>query len=244
MLIVSPSYKRSTDVKVRHWFPDAVLAVHEFEVDEYEKNQGGKIMVLPDSTRGNMAKVRQFILDQAGDDEWVVMMDDDVEEFGDFGKAEGKGNWMPYDAERFVEFLEVGCNMAEELGTNLWGVNVSFDPRFFREYTPFAFSSPVLGTFCVQKKTKGINYDMRLGLKEDYDLFLQHLHRSHKVLRFNRYYYKAGHLDVAGGCATYRNMAEEKKQAEIFTKKWGSKVIKWTPERSTNPRLYAPIPGV
>ena len=39
-------------------------------------------------------------------------------------------------------------------------------------------------------------------------------------------------------------MAEEKKQAEIFTKKWGSSVIKWTPERSTNPQLYAPIPGV
>ena len=244
MLIVSPSYKRADDVKIRGWFFDITLAVHEFEAEEYKEKQGGNLMILPDSTRGNMAKVRQYILDQAGEDEWVVMMDDDVEEFGYFGKAEQKENWMPYDRDEFLDFLNMGCNLAEEVGTNLWGVNVSFDPRFYREYTPIALSSPVLGTFCVQKKTKGISYDMRLGLKEDYDIFLQHLHKFHKVLRINRNYYRAAHLTVAGGCGVYRNMDQEKKQAEIFTKKWGTKVIKWTPERSTNPRLYPPIPGV
>ena len=137
MLIVSPSYKRADDVKIRNWFFDITLAVHEFEAEEYKEKQGGNLMILPDFTRGNMAKVRQYILDQAGKDEWVVM-----------------------------------------------------------------------------------------------------------ILRINRNYYKAAHLTVKGGCGVYRNLAEEKKQAEIFTKKWGSKVIKWAPERSTNPRLYPPIPGV
>jgi hypothetical protein len=244
MLIVSPSYKRADDVKIRGWFFDITLAVHAFEADEYKEKQGGNIMVLPDSTRGNMALVRQFILDQAGPDEWVVMMDDDIIEFGYFGKATNQDNWVKYDRDQLLEFLEHSCNLAEELNTNLWGVNVSFDPRFYREYTPISFCSPVLGTFCVQRKTKGIQYDARLGLKEDYDIFLQYLNRFHKVLRLNRYYYKAAHLTVKGGCGAYRVMAEEKKQAEIMTKKWGKSVIKWTPERSTNPRINAPIPGV
>ena len=244
MLIVSPSYKRADDVKVRQWFFDITLAVHEFEADEYKDKQGGEIMILPDSTRGSMAKVRQYILEQAGPDEWVAMIDDDVTEFGYFGKATGEDNWVKYDRDDVLQFMWHSNDLAEELGTNLWGVNVSFDPRFYREYTPISLSSPVLGTFCVQKRTPGINYDLRLGLKEDYDIFLQYLHRFHKVLRFNRYYYKAGHLDVAGGCGAYRVMAEEKKQAEILTKKWGKSVIKWTPERSTNPRIHSPIPGV
>jgi hypothetical protein len=244
MLIVSPSYKRAHDVKIRQWFFDITLAVHNFESNEYREKQGGNIMVLPDSARGNMALVRQAILDQAGADEWVCMMDDDIIEFGYFGKATQQENWMAYDRDEFLDFLDSGCRMAEEVGTNLWGVNVSFDPRFYREYTPISLSSPVLGTFCVQKVTKGIQYDARLGLKEDYDMFLQHLNRSHKVLRLNRYYYKAAHLTVSGGCGAYRVMEEEKKQAEIFTKKWGKGIIKWNPDRSTNPRINSPIAGV
>ena len=244
MLIVSPTYKRANDVKIRTWLPDVTLAVHEFEADEYIEAQGGNIMILPDDTRGNMAKVRQAILDQVGTGDWVAMMDDDIEEFGYFGKAIGMGNHEAYDEQQFTQFMDKGLGMAEEVGATLWGVNVSFDPRFYREYTPISFTSPVLGTFCVQKKVKGIQYDARLGLKEDYDIFLQHLNRTHKVLRFNTHYDIAAHLTVSGGCGTYRVMDEEAKQMAILQKKWGKHIIKSNLPKSTNPRIKSPVPGI
>jgi len=244
MLIVSPSYKRANDVKIKTWLPDVTLAVHEFEVAEYKKTYGDNILVLPDETRGNMAKVRQAILDSVPSGEWVCMMDDDIQEVGYFGKSIGLGNHETYDTEQFMEFMDKGTMMAEEVGTTLWGINVSYDPRFYREYTPLSFSSPVLGTFCVQKKVKGIQYDARLGLKEDYDIFLQHLHRNHKVLRFNSHYYIAGHLTVQGGCGAYRVMEEEEKQMGILQKKWGKGVVRSNLPKSTNPRIKSPVAGV
>jgi len=244
MLRVSPTYKRANDVKVREWLPDVTLAVHEFEVEEYRKYNGDNILVLPDSTRGNMAKVRQYILDQVEDGDWVMMVDDDVEQFGYFGSATNEGNFKVYDQEQFEEFVQIAQNLCEEAGATMWGVNVSYDPRFYREYTPISLSSPVLGTFCVQQKVKGIQYDARLGLKEDYDIYLQHLRHAHKVLRLNRYWYKAGHLTDAGGCGSYRVYAEESKQMEILQKKWGKHIVKSNLPKSTNPKINSPIAGV
>jgi hypothetical protein len=242
--IVSPSYKRAGDVKIRKWLPNVVLAVHEFEADSYKEKEGGQIMVLPDTARGNMAKVRQAILDQIPMGEWVVMMDDDVEQFGYFGSATGLDTFIVYDADEFYQFIDKGTIMAEEVGTTMWGVNVSTDPRFYREYTPLSFSSPVLGPFCVQKRIKGVQYDARLGLKEDYDMFLQHLRLSHRVLRINSHWYRAAHLTLEGGCASYRVIEEEKKQMEIFQRKWGKNIVKSNLPKSTNPKINSPIAGV
>lgn len=243
MLIVSPSYKRAGKVKVREWMPDIVLAVHEFEVDEYREKSGGDLLVLPDSARGNMARVRNAILDAAAPGEWVAMLDDDVSEVGFIGKPEGKDSAVPYDLPRVHDLFEVGCVMADDLGTGLWGLNVQADPKFYREYTPFAFTSPVLGPFCVQRAGV-LRYDERLSLNEDYDLFLQALNRWRRVLRFNRLYYRADHLTLAGGCAAYRVMAEEKEQADLMVRKWGPQVVRYDFKRSTNPILHAPIKGV
>jgi hypothetical protein len=39
-------------------------------------------------------------------------------------------------------------------------------------------------------------------------------------------------------------MEEEKRQAEIMTKKWGKSVVKYNLEKTTNPRINSPIAGV
>jgi hypothetical protein len=244
MLIVSPTYKRAGEVKIRKWNPEVILAVHEFEVETYREREGGEIMVLPDSTRGNMAKVRQAILEQVDLGEWVAMVDDDVEAFGYFGSAIGLDTHINYDLLEFNEFMLKGTIMAEEIGATMWGVNVSTDPRFYREYTPISTTSPVLGTFCVQKRIKGVQYDARLGLKEDYDMYLQHLRISHRVLRLNSHWYRAGHLTDSGGCGSYRVIEEETKQMKIMQKKWGSHVVKSNLPKSTNPKIVSPIKGI
>lgn len=243
MKVVSPSYKRAGAVEVRKWNPNAILAVHKFEADEYRAKEGGELLVLSDDSRGNMAKVRNEILEAMPFDEWFVQMDDDVTEVGYFGRATDDDNHVRYSLGEFEWMLELGSMMADEVGTALWGFNVTYDPRFYREYSPLSFQNPVLGTFCVMKRTTGIDYDERLSLNEDYDIFLQYLKRFRRVLRFDRNYYIAGHLTQDGGCSAYRVIDEERRQAGILERKWGKDIVKFKLERSTNPRIISPIPG-
>lgn len=59
-----------------------IIAVHEFEAEEYKRAYpDNELMVLPDLTRGNMARVRNYIRDHC-DTRYLVMIDDDVEEIG------------------------------------------------------------------------------------------------------------------------------------------------------------------
>lgn len=243
MLVVSPSYRRAGKVKVRRWWPEVTLAVHEFEAAEYREKEGGNLLVLPDSVRGNMARVRNALLDAAAPGEWVVMLDDDVTDISYAGKPEGKDASVALNLDDVMNLLDVGCTMADDMGTGLWGLNVQADPKFYREYTPFSFSSPVLGPFCVQRAGE-LRYDERLSLNEDYDLFLQALRKWRRVLRFNRFHYHADHLTLAGGCAAYRVVAAEKDQAKVMQRKWGEAVVRFDFKRSTNPVLHAPVRGI
>jgi hypothetical protein len=243
--IISPTYKRAGKVKAVDVFHDKlILAVHEFEVDEYRKAYpNNEIMVLPDETKGNMAKVRNYIRDNCNS-RYLVMIDDDVEEIGYHENLRRN----PIGLVAIMEFLENGFQIAEDVGTILWGINLQADPKFYREYSPFSFLSPVLGPFSCHiindNVLKEIRYDERLGLNEDYDFALQVLHKYHKIYRNNKYYYIAGHLTETGGCGSYRVLTEEIKQSEIMIKKWGNKVVSYNFKKTTNPRVRVPLKGI
>jgi len=241
MLIVSPSYNRAGNVLSRKWFPDLVLAVNESQLSQYEDREGGSLIGVPDKYRGNMSKIRNHILEQVDPDEWVIQMDDDIHQF--MRLIPGSKPKVLNSAE-FLKFVDQNCMIADDLCTQLWGVNVQADPKFYREYTPFSLTSPVLATFCAMKPSSGIRYDARLFLNEDYDLFLQYLKKFRKVWRNNQYAYRAEHIDFAGGLKDVRSLHEERKQADLMIRKWGSKIVRYNLDRSPNPRLYTPIPGV
>ena len=65
MKIFIPSYQRAGDVKTRETLGGGILAVHEFEAKKYEEKDGGEILVIRDDLKGNIAKVRNFILENA-----------------------------------------------------------------------------------------------------------------------------------------------------------------------------------
>ena len=76
MKIISPSYKRAKTVKTHKLIENINYAVHEFEADEYRK-EGFEVIVLPDSTRGNIPNVRNWLLDQNIRNE-ILFIDDDI----------------------------------------------------------------------------------------------------------------------------------------------------------------------
>ncbi len=240
VLIYSPSYKRAGDVKIREWFKSVILVVHEFEADEYREKEGGKILVVPDSLRGNIASVRNFILEEGfRQSDWVVMMDDDNRNLVYF--EDGRRHTM--NEKQALDFMVNGFVMCEEIGFRLWGLNLLDDNKAYREYSPFSMVSPILGPFSGHIKNP-IRYDERLPLKEDYDLALQHLNEYRGILRFNKYAYNVGHIEGSGGVTAYRTKGEEYRQAMVLQGKWGKKIVKYDIERSINPILRVPIGGI
>lgn len=240
--IVSPSYKRAGNVNsIAIFGEDLCLAVHEFEAESYRQAYpDNPILVLPDETRKNMGKVRNYIKDHC-DARYLLMVDDDIRKISYY---EGREK-TPKPVKKIEELIRVGFQMAEDLGTVLWGINIQTDPKFYRQNAPFSMLSAVLGPFCGHLCTdSSLRYDERLGLNEDYDYFLQVIQKYHKVLRLNKYHYFAGHLTDKGGCGAYRMLAEEKKQAAIMQQKWGHKIVKYNFKRSTNPQIHVPLKGI
>lgn len=236
--ICVPSYRRAKNCIAAKWLKRAVIFCHDFEEHEYRRANQNGVCAIPDRLAGKgMAVIRNAILDRVNED--VLMVDDDVEGIQRF--EGGTARRVLSEAEVYG-FIEDGFRMAKEARTVLWGVNVNEAKKFYRQYTPFSFSSIVLGTWFGVRKT-ALRFDPRLGLKEDYDFCVQVLNKYRRILRFNKYHYLAGHLDQEGGCSRYRSMGEEEKQLKILVGKWGREIVRYElPD--TNPVIRVPIPGV
>ena len=91
MKIYSPSYKRADGVKTHLIIPEVIYCVHEFEADQYRAKKL-KIEVMPDELRGNLARVRNYILDNYIKREGV-MIDDDIHD------AFTRGEYVEKDKE-------------------------------------------------------------------------------------------------------------------------------------------------
>lgn len=228
--VCCPSYKRPI-VKTLKYLPFCKVYVDSSEYDEYSKaNPGAEIIECENGIQGNVARVRNYILTKEFENgaDAVCLVDDDLK--GIFKYQVNKETNYGYEKrllnkEEFLDFLERYTILCEELGFKLWGVNCNGDALSYRHYTPFSFTSIILGPFCVHLKNE-IRYDEQLPLKEDYDLAIQHLNKYRGILRINSFHYICEQSTNKGGCATIRNIKREKEQFELLQKKWGNKIVK------------------
>jgi hypothetical protein len=106
---------------------------------------------------------------------------------------------------------------------------LNFDKQAYREYSPFSFTSVILGPFMVHLK-HDLRFDERFPTKDDYDFSIQVLNKYRRILRFNKYFYvckMAGSgSGQVGGHAHIRNVHNEMAQVIGLQKKWGSKIVK------------------
>ena len=221
------------------------MLVSEDEREAYEKQDwpdGWEVVAIPPEEDGNIAKARNAILNRYQGRE-IVMADDDYQYLGMWLR----GEQIRLDHERVEEMLATGFQMARDVGTPIWGINVQVDRRFYREHAPFAFLSVVLGTFMGvlgDLLPADLRFDEDLWLKEDYDFSLKVLHRFHRTFRLSRYHYMVDHHSLPGGAVTTRNMAEEERQNRKLEARWGSSVVKVQLHRSPNPIIKVPLRGI
>jgi hypothetical protein len=227
-----PSYRRPK-VKTLAYLPFTKVWVSEDEFDDYVKANPGfekNIIKCPREKQGNVSRIRNWILDnELKENDVVVIIDDDLEGIYSFEKNP-KNNFgyekKLIDASVFLLFIEKYTIMTEELGFKMWGVNCNGDAMSYRHYSPFSTLSIVLGPFSAYLSGSEPRYDEKLPLKEDYDMFIQHMSKYRGVLRVNGVHYMAKQSEQAGGCATYRNYERERQQLIALRKKWGSDIVK------------------
>lgn len=239
--VVVASWKRAGAVVTDRIVRNAKIIVPESQAEEYREKQelrnGAELVVCPDEADGNICRKRNWALDQYPG--WVVILDDDVEYIG---LIQG-GKRRPMDLDEVDQMLTDGFEMCEDLGTVMWGINQQIDPRFYREYTPFSFLSPILGpihAFC----SVDLRYDEAFWSKEDYDIWLRVIQKYRVTLRFNRYVYQADHGDIPGGVVSQRTRESEEEKLNLLVKRYGPEVVKYNLKRSINPKVTVPIKGV
>lgn len=224
--VCCPSYKRPV-VKTLEYLPACRVYVDPAEAAAYRAaNPRATIVECASGIQGNISRVRNHILDcefSAGADA-VVIIDDDMTGMFYF---EGAKQRHPLPNSEFEAFIAKYSIMAADIGAKLWGVNVNEDPQCYRESGPFSTLSFIGGPFGCFLRGNTCRYDERLPLKEDYDMTLQQLNRYRVVLRINKYYYIVKQSEQTGGCAAYRNLAEEKLQLELLRRKWGPQIVRY-----------------
>lgn len=246
MKIFAPSFKRSDGVKTHKIIPDIVYCVAEFEAQKYI-DKGYNVMTMPDEVQGNIARVRNWMLENCIKDKGVIV-DDDLEGIKRWTIIAGKPLVVDVDID---EFVESGFILCEEIGAHLWGVNILGDKGSFREYSPFSLTNPLSGAFMGFLNNK-LRFDERIPLKEDYDYSVQNFNYYRKVLRFNHTHLIKKDHGNRGGCADMRTVNVEMEQMEIFQKKWGNKIVKLDPNSQgkktrkydINPVIFNPIKGI
>lgn len=256
--VCCPSYKRPI-VKTLKYLPFCKVYVDGSEYEDYKKeNPKANIVQCDDGVQGNVARVRNYILDKefSNGADAVCIVDDDLSGVYWFD-VDKKTNYgyirKPIDADCFLDFLEQYSEMCFDMGFRLWGVNCNSDAMSYKHYTPFSMSSIILGPFCCHLKND-IRYDEKLPLKEDYDLAIQHLNKYRGILRLNGYHYLCEQSTNKGGCAAMRNRKREQEQLELLQKKWGSDIVREDKSNKGktkkvkvfdyNPIIKVPIKGI
>ncbi len=245
-LVVVPSYGRAGRTLTQKVFASGVVVVPESQADDYREREewpdGWSVVGIPDEKDGRKSRKQNAVLDlYQGRD--LVMCDDDYKYVGMWENGIDK-RCTP---EMLDRMLTNGFQMARDVGTPLWGINVQVDRKFYREHAPFAFISVVLGPFMAfvgDLWPEDLRFDDSLWYKEDYDLSLKVLHRFHHTVRLSRYHYMVDHQQMSGGVVGMRNMDSEKAENDRLERRWGSGVWKSQFHRSVNPIIKVPLKGI
>lgn len=246
--IVIPSFHRAHDLKGADYFIMAKYVVPQSQVEEYQDKVGiNRVIGIPDSEDGDIAKKRNWILNNVPRP--LIMIDDDVKCLRYWENREDEYLSEEFPRTLLPQLFRQMVDVAEEFGVKMFGVAQNKDDRSYKEFEPFSLSKIVLGPFQGHLE-HNLQFDSKVGSKDDYDMALQQLNRYRKVLRFNKYAYDCEHGDNSGGIVSYRTQEKEIGWCRAIMVKWGKDIITYRiPPRNKTDLLNAkkvtvPIKGV
>ena len=191
---------------------DIHLFVNDEEQAELYSSHKGLCEIVVTHTKG-IQKARNAILDYFPKDEYIVMLDDDIEEvlkLSSGTREDGlvKKKLEHMDGKEIKEFMEYAFKICKINSTKLWGIYPVMNPFFMsKKINNKGF---IIGSFCGIINSD-IRFDDNLPLKEDYQFTADHIIKHKKIARFDYVTAKIKHYTNTGGVVDLRN---EKKTLE------------------------------
>tara|TARA_Y100000310_G_scaffold81692_1_gene78254 strand:+ start:1558 stop:2253 length:696 start_codon:yes stop_codon:yes gene_type:complete len=209
-----------------------------FYIDVKEKsdyaNYLDKSMMRTHPSLYGVGAIRQFLLKENMNEDYVVMWDDDVTHISYKCKDidEQKALGVPLidiirEPDHIREVIDNLYQCAVDLKTPLFGMAATVNPAFYNYLQSFRFNGMI--TFCtglIPRLLGAVDYDPRFIIKSDHDICLQ-------TKFFHRFYLIDTRYDVAakdiwvgkGGCSTLRNETLYPRILSLLKRKYGNHVI-------------------
>lgn len=207
--IYCPSYRRS-DIAVSHklFKPERFsYVVRENELEKYRHLNCDLITIPSSAGVSDICTTRNWIYDNTPVKN-RLQVDDDMTAIYWFYKKER----VQLSVDHLDHVVTNHFQMCHDLGIRMWGLNVLPDPIAYTTFKPYNFNKPILGPFTATLDLD-LRHDLRLNLKEDYDMFLQVMQKYGKVMRCNFMAYMVDHQKLKGGCQTYRTSERERAES-------------------------------
>ncbi len=223
MIFAVPSKGRAGKVKTLAVLPFAKLFVPENEAGSYAKFHGRDAVIGVPNTVSGITKTRNWILDNCGFSD-VVMIDDDVKQQGWVKMLASKSKHQKMNGDQWLKEAEKLFAITREMGYRLWGVATQSAPRSVYPYKPFLFKSYVTASFCGICNESGIRFDESFLVKEDYEMNLRCVVEDGGVVAARYLYWENSHWSDDGGCKDYRTQKMEKDCIDRLKAKYPSMV--------------------
>ena len=215
-----PSYKRYNNIMTHNILPNAIYVVRDTEKDKYVEALGGReeiVWACPDDEINSLAKVRQYIIDNAKEDV-IIEIDDDISSIEIIsGEISNKLN----EEEILNEF--------EKISQLIVDLNIGHASLLMGSAKPLSYQGDfkfvgLTGGVCwFNKKDMKGKYvtDGTTYTKEDQDFVLQEL-LLNRIILCPQYLGMHNKCDVnSGGNNTNKNVNAIKKTVDAMQNKWG-----------------------
>jgi hypothetical protein len=187
--------------------------------DEHEYRCTERIEV-PAALEGRSA-VANFALRHL-DEQVVILIPDDLKCIYWLGEDHPQR----LDSSGFLVMLVNLVINALDVGATLFGVS-EVDIRKTSPLFPFHTRAMIQGVAGVVGR--GVWFDERQKLKEDYDFCLEHLKQSRLVWKDMRYFCFKDMNVLAGGNMPFRTEQREEQEVANLRRWWGDDMIRWSP---------------
>jgi hypothetical protein len=230
--ICIPSLERSENLDVLKLcgMKDVKIYVKTHEIETYAKVVGDKhVFEVPEDKIG-LGAIRRFIVDDNRDEDYFVILDDDV--IGITYRFEDKMVEIA-NPDHFRGVLQNSYQVALDLGTPLFGYEATMNPNFYTQMDMFSFAANVPSCHGIIPSLLGdINYDPRLIVMNDYDIALQCKYYKRYMFVDKRYNLRwSKKWFNKGGSSTLRTKNLLQEMSKILMTKYGSSVIKPNPSK-------------
>ena len=218
--VVTPSYRRPTDVKAAYLVRGMKIVVRPEEEAVYRENYPDVELVVMDRGVTGLSNTRQWIYEHFGN---VFMVDDDVVRVSRLYMIDKAPPELTPDEA--YELIQYTGNMARAAGCYLFGFNPNPSSLIYNPFNPIRLSGYIPGYSLGLVKGSKLYFDPTFVSTDDYFISALNAYHHRMCWKDTRFCFEPkDNFEKAGGVAAYRTMDTEKQDTLNLARMFGDVV--------------------